>query len=107
MNTISVPKTPASAFNPKRRASKLLTSQILHLEWALRPAPQRQPKDFKKIKPPKTEGEAAARIEALTRQLHPAGAKRRRPVRTKGKSAKKKATSAKKKQTRRKTSRRG
>jgi hypothetical protein len=74
MATISVPTPPASAYNPKRRASQLLKDQVMHLEWAVRPASERKPADFDKIKPPKTEAEAAARIESLTRRLHPEGA---------------------------------
>lgn len=75
MKTIPVPKPPASAFNPNRPAGTLLTSQVMQLEWALRPATQRQPKDFKRVKPPKTEREAARRIAALTKRLHPIPAK--------------------------------
>ena len=94
MATIKVPKPPASAYNPKRRASQLLKDQVIHLEWAVRPASQRQPSQFAKIKPPKTEAEAAARIEALTRQLHPDGAKQglRRTALVAGKYAKRAAS---------------
>jgi hypothetical protein len=76
MAVIKVPRTPAKAFNKDRPASDLMKSQIQHLEWAIRPAAERSPAKVKKLnrKAPKTEGEAAARIEALTRQLHPAGA---------------------------------
>ena len=44
MAKIVVPKTPARAFNPQRPPSDLLRKQIEHLEWALLPAAQRQPK---------------------------------------------------------------
>src|SRR5262245_49526676 len=92
MAVIPVPKTPASAYNPNRRASQLLKDQVRHLEWAIRPASERQPHQMAKIKAPRTEAEAAARIAELTRQLHPEGApkparkkaaktgKRRKPV---------------------------
>jgi hypothetical protein len=75
MAVIKVPRTPAKAFDKNRPASDLMKSQIQHLEWAIRPAAERSPAKVKKLtrKAPKTEGEAAARIEALTRQLHPAG----------------------------------
>ena len=36
MAVIRVPKTPKRAFNKNRPASKLLRSQIEHLEWAVR-----------------------------------------------------------------------
>ena len=38
MAVIRVPKTPKQAFNKNRPASKLLKSQVEHLEWAVRPA---------------------------------------------------------------------
>jgi hypothetical protein len=69
MAVISVPKTPKKAYNPRRPAGTLLQNQILHLEWAVRPAGKRQPKDFKKIKPARNEAEAAARIGKLTQEL--------------------------------------
>jgi hypothetical protein len=71
MATIKVPKTPKSAFNPRRPASALLQSQVRQLEWAVRPAAERKPL---RIKPVRTEGQAAARIAQLTAQLHPEGA---------------------------------
>jgi hypothetical protein len=69
MAVISVPKTPRKAYNPRRPAGTLLQNQLRHLEWAVRPAGKRLPKDFEKIKPARTEAEAAARIETLTREL--------------------------------------
>ena len=69
MAVISVPKTPKKAYDPRRPAGTLLQNQIRHLEWAVRPAGKRKPKDFKKIKPAKTEAEAAARIAKLTQEL--------------------------------------
>jgi hypothetical protein len=69
MAVISVPKTPKKAYDPRRPAGTLLQNQIRHLEWAVRPAGKRKPKDFKKIKPAKTEAEAAARIAKLTYEL--------------------------------------
>lgn len=77
MAVIKVPKTPKKAFNPNRRASELLKSQIEHLEWAIRPAAERK---TLKVKPVKTERDAAERIEALTRTLHPAGAEAAGPA---------------------------
>jgi hypothetical protein len=81
MAVIRVPKTPKSAFNKNRPASKLLKSQVEHLEWAVRPASERKPYQLAKSKSSiRTEGEAAARIEELTRLLHPEGAKSAPPV---------------------------
>src|SRR5262245_24439168 len=72
MDTISVPKTPRSAFNTNRPASKLLLSQVEHLEWAVRPASERKPAQLARSKAVvRTEGEAAARIAELMRQLYP------------------------------------
>jgi hypothetical protein len=65
---IKVPRPPKRAFNMDRPASDLLKSQITHLEWATRPAAYRKPGKLR-IKKVKTEGEAAARIERLTREL--------------------------------------
>ena len=69
MAVIPVPKTPKKAYDPRRPAGTLLQNQIRHLEWAVRPAGKRQPKDFKKIKPARSEAEAAARIGKLTQEL--------------------------------------
>lgn len=65
MTVIKVPKTPAKAFNPHRRPSALLLSQIAHLEWAALPAAQRKPGQLP-TRRVKTEGQAAARIAQLT-----------------------------------------
>ena len=83
MAQITVPKPPKKAFNPKRRASELLLSQVEHLEWAVRHAGERRPSNSArrklkrqkafgtgyKVKPPKTEADAAARMAKLTAQL--------------------------------------
>jgi hypothetical protein len=69
MAVIRVPKTPKKAFDPQRPAGTLLQSQLKHLEWAVRPAGQRRGKAFK-IRPAKTEAEAAARIAKLNATLH-------------------------------------
>ena len=69
MAVISVPKTPKTAYDPRRPAGTLLQTQVRDLEWAVRPAGKRKPKDFEKIKPAKTEAEAAARIAKLTYEL--------------------------------------
>ena len=79
MAVIRVPKTPKQAFNKNRPASKLLKSQIEHLEWAVRPASERKPYQLPKTTV-KTEGEAAARIEELTRRLLPEGAASAPPI---------------------------
>jgi|SRR5882757_6453255 len=69
MAMIPVPKPPKKAYNPRRPAGTLLQNQLTHLEWAVRPAGERKPAALKKIKPAKTEGEAARRIAALTKRL--------------------------------------
>jgi hypothetical protein len=69
MAPIPVPKPPKKAYNPRRPAGTLLQSQLMHLEWAVRPAAQRTPAKFAKIKKAKSEAEAARRIEKLTREL--------------------------------------
>jgi len=66
---ITVPKTPKSAFNKNRPASDLLKAQLDHLEAA---AGNYRPSAKKRGK--LTEGQAAARIHALTRTLHPQAA---------------------------------
>ena len=68
MAVIAVPKTPKKAYDPRRPAGTLLQNQIRHLEWAVRPAGKRVDL-LKKIKPAKTEAEAAARIAKLTSEL--------------------------------------
>src|SRR4029078_3972960 len=69
MAPIPVPNPPKKAYNPRRPAGTLLQNQLLHLEWAVRPAAQRAPAYFKKIKKAKSEAEAARRIETLTLEL--------------------------------------
>lgn len=67
MADVIVPKTPKKAFNPDRRPSSLITSQVEHLEAAVgifREPGQRRTG-------PRTEGEAAEYIAQLTAQLHP------------------------------------
>jgi hypothetical protein len=69
MDVIKVPKTPKSAYNPRRPASDLLKAQVEHLEAA-----SNLPGDAaRRRRRPRTEGEAAKYIEELTRTLHPAG----------------------------------
>jgi hypothetical protein len=79
MAIIKVPKTPASAFNPRRPPSDLIRQQIKHLEWALLPAAQRQPTRRKdgtlrwfKGGAVKTEAQAAAYIAVLTARVQDA-----------------------------------
>jgi hypothetical protein len=69
MAVIRIPKTPKSAYNPKRPAGTLLQSQLKHLEWAVRPAGERTAKAFR-VKAAYTEAEAAARIASLNQALH-------------------------------------
>jgi outer membrane biosynthesis protein TonB len=60
MTVIKLPKTPKSAFNPRRPASALLLSQIEHLEHAVGLEPKR-------VK--RSEGDAARYIAKLTAEL--------------------------------------
>jgi hypothetical protein len=69
MAEIPVPKTPKKAYNPERPPGTLLQNQLCHLEWAVRPASART-KDRFRVRPAKTEAEAADRIAKLTAQLH-------------------------------------
>ena len=71
MAKILVPKTPAKAFNPNRRPSDLIQKQIQHLEWALLPAAQRQPRRLRGGIV-KTEAQAAAYIALLTARVQEA-----------------------------------
>jgi hypothetical protein len=71
MAIIKVPKTPATAFNPRRKPSDLIRQQIKHLEWALLPAAQRQPTRLKSGTV-KTEAQAAAYIALLTERVQQA-----------------------------------
>lgn len=70
MVVIKVPKPPKRAFDKSRPASKLLQAQIEHLEAAA--GIYHDPK--RKRRKPISEGEAAAHIGTLTRQLHPQAA---------------------------------
>lgn len=64
---ISVPRTPKSAYNPKRRVSDLLKAHITNLEavtgYGTAAGAKRKPKN---------EAQASAYISEMTRQLHPA-----------------------------------
>lgn len=66
VKTIRVPKTPASAYNPKRAASSLITAHIANLEAAAGRHIYGKPSR----KPP-TEAQAARYIAELTREIHP------------------------------------
>lgn len=69
---IKVPKVPASAFNPKRKASDLLKSHVTHLQHVLarRPDTRRLVAQATHVK---TEADAAAFIGKATALLHPEG----------------------------------
>ncbi len=70
MADIKVPKPPRKAFNPNRPASDLLTSQVKHLEWAVRHAGERRV--GYSVKKVKTEADAAAQIAKLIPRLESA-----------------------------------
>jgi hypothetical protein len=67
---ITVPKTPKSAFNKNRPASGLLMAQLEHLEAAAGKYPPVTVKRRKTL----TEAQVAARVQVLTRTLHPQSA---------------------------------
>jgi hypothetical protein len=64
---IPVPRTPKSAYNPKRKVSDLLKAHITNLEavtgYGTAAGAKRKPKN---------EAQASAYISEMTRQLHPA-----------------------------------
>lgn len=70
MAEIKVPKPPRNAFNPNRPASDLLRHQVEHLEWAVRHAGERR-RGYK-VKPVRTEADAAARMASLIPRLESA-----------------------------------
>jgi hypothetical protein len=63
---IGVPRTPTSAYNPKRRVSDLLKAHITNLEAVTGHGAAAGPK-----RKPKNEAQASAYISEMTRQLHP------------------------------------
>ena len=72
---VKVPKPQANAYNPDRPISDLVRNQIKHLSLAERHLAKRHRAgvDIYSIK---TERQASAYIEHLTRKLHPKGAKK-------------------------------
>src|SRR5690349_3498889 len=66
VKTITVPKTPPSAYNPKRAVSSLLTTHVANLEAATRRHVHAGPS-----RKPRTEAQAARYIAELTQELHP------------------------------------
>ena len=64
--SITIPKTPKSAYNPKRKVSQLLKAHISNLETMTRK------RGGTATKRPKTEAQASAYIATLTEQLHAA-----------------------------------
>ena len=74
---VTVPKTQAGAFNPDRRISTLIESQLRHLREVEKslPAEQQTNIDISKIE---TERQASDYIQKVTARLHPQGATRNR-----------------------------
>jgi hypothetical protein len=74
MAVIRVPKTPRKAFDKSRPVSNLLKAQLEHLEAIVHPAPNPGARSMRTAGPPKpvvrTEGQAAAYIQELTRELY-------------------------------------
>ena len=62
---IRMPKTPRTAYDPKRRANTLLLNQVRELEKAVKQAGRGV-----KAKKPKTEEQVAAYMRHLNRALH-------------------------------------
>ncbi len=99
MTVIKVPKTPKSAYNPKRPANNLLRAQIEHLEHAA-DGPTRA------LRRPvqRTEGEAARYIAELTArvlQSPPSPSPAAKPPRPRKPSRKKKSAGSRKTKKRR------
>jgi hypothetical protein len=67
--TITVPKTPKSAYNPGRKISSLLKAHVANLEAVTR----RRGAPASSKKKPKTEAQASAYIAEMTQQIHPPG----------------------------------
>jgi len=65
MANIRMPKTPRSAYDPKRRANTLLLNQVRELEKAVKQAGRGV-----KTKKPRTEEQVAAYTRHLNRALH-------------------------------------
>ena len=65
MADIKMPKTPRSAYDPKRPANMLLINQVRELEKAVKQAGRGV-----KSKKPKTEEQVAAYMRHLNRALH-------------------------------------
>jgi hypothetical protein len=63
--SISIPKTPRSAYDPKRKVSSLLKAHIANLEAVTTRTP-----GARRLKP-RTEAQASAYIAEMTQQLHP------------------------------------
>jgi hypothetical protein len=64
--SIRIPKTPKSAYNPKRRISSLLKAHIATLE-----AVTERTRGVPPSKKPRTEAQASVYIAELTQYLHP------------------------------------
>ncbi len=77
MRVIKVPRVPASAFNPRRKASDLLRSQVEHLRHVVerKGGSRGVAAAARRVR---TEAQAAAFIAKATKRLHPEGA--RHPV---------------------------
>jgi len=66
VKSISIPKTPKSAYDPKRKVSSLLKAHIANLEAVTA-------SKAKAMRKPRTEAQASAYIAELTEMLHPEG----------------------------------
>ena len=75
MAIIKVRKTPKSAFNPDRPTHAVVQTMVVHLQKATK----------RKRRLPKTEGQAAKYLVAMTRELR---ARKRRPSRKSASGAK-------------------
>jgi len=79
MAVIHVPRPPASAWNPNRKASSLLRTQVEHMHLAEKRLPQRYRTDIY-VNAIRTEGEAAEYIGQVTAAIlraHQDAAKKR------------------------------
>lgn len=76
--SIRVPLPPASAFNKNRPPGCLLQAQLRHIHHAESARLPKEKRDGRRPEDIRTEAEAAAYIESVTRLLHPQGRKKSR-----------------------------
>jgi hypothetical protein len=76
---IKVPRPPASAFNPARPISSLISSQLQQIRHAESARVAKHKRGGKLPADLRTESDAAAYIAAVTKVLHPQRRKKSKP----------------------------